>query len=91
MSNKVILIVRLLVSVVLAFSGPLSLIAQANFIDVVSRIAQFPNELNDIFGASIFLLLSYMLPMMGIVLNYWLQKCNHSFELSWSRHINSNE
>lgn len=89
MSNKVILIVRLLVSVVLAFSGPLSLIAQANFIDVVSRIAQFPNELNDIFGASIFLLLSYMLPMMRIVLNYWLQKCNHSFELSWSRHINS--
>lgn len=89
MSNKVILIVRLLVSVVLAFSGPLSLIAQANFIDVVSRIAQFPNELNDIFGASIFLLLSYMLPMMRIVLNYWLQKCNHSFELSWSWHINS--
>lgn len=89
MSNKGILIIRLLVSVILAFSGPLSLIAQANFIDAVSGIMQSPSNLNSIFSSAMFLLLSYMLPMISIVLNYWLQECNHSFELSWSRHINS--
>lgn len=89
MSNKGILIIRLFVSVVLAFAGPLSLIVQANFIDTISAITQSRFNINEIIFSAMILLLSYMLPMINIVLNYWLQECNHSFELSWSRHVNS--
>ncbi len=89
MSNKAILATRFFASLILAFSGPLELIVQANFIDVVYRRIQFPDNSDEIFIAATLLFLSYMLPAISIVLDYLSQKCEHSFEVSWSRHVNS--
>lgn len=89
MRNKAILAARFFVSLILAFSGPLGLIVQANFIDAVYRKIQFSDNSDEIFIAAILLFLSYMLPAISIVLDYLSQKCEHSFEVSWSRHVNS--
>jgi len=86
--RKILLLIYLLLLSIVALTGPLSLYAQAYFIDSVSEM--IGREFS--FSALIFpmglLAISLFLPMFEIILDYVGLKINFWTDLNWNKRIN---
>lgn len=86
--QKGTLLVNLLVSCILAFSGPFSLYAHAYFIDKIKNMVGTGFNISLLIYPTVILLLSFCLPMLNMVTSYLSMKYNHSIDLSWNRRMN---
>ena len=86
--HKASVLISLMISCALAFSGPFSLYAQAYFIDNIECMIGTGFNSSAFVFATLLLLLSFFLPMLSILNNYILMKYSYSVSLGWNRRMN---
>ncbi len=86
--HKFSLVINLLISCILAISGPFSLYSQAYFIDKAGSMVGTGFVIAEIIQPTLLLLLSFSLPMLSMATSYISMKYNHSIALRWNKHMN---
>lgn len=82
--NKSIFFIKIIITIILAFLGPLSLFAQAYFIDEIEKMFGYNFDFAGILFPAIILALSLILPNLTKVDNLINLKLNYKIDLKWS-------
>lgn len=85
--NKGFLLVNLFISLILALSGPFSMYAQMEFIDALENMVRAQFVIADMKKPAFLLIISFLLPVSGIMTGYLSMQYNGHAEISWSKRM----